>query len=395
MNGAFHLAWLYVAFNRSKTLLLAGAIAIAAFVPWSLHIVVNRASEALLARSATTPLIIGGRGSALELTLSTLYFRPSAELHLSGSELASIETSRLATVVPIHCRFSARGYPVVGTSLDYLPFRDLTFASGRGFSLLGECVVGSEVAGKLGLQPGDSIVTTPANAFDIAGEYPLKLNITGVLEQSWTPDDEAVFVDIKTAWIIEGLGHGHEDLSTATNSPDILANSGTNVVAGASLFQFREITPDNVATFHFHGDPADFPLTSAILLPSDEKAATLLMGRYVGDDARSQIIVPAKVIDGLMQTVFAVKAFVIVLIVLVGVATIVMCVFVVMLSLRLRRGEFQTLMRIGASRGFVAALPAIEVAIVLVVAFGTAALLAGLTGHYATTLGRLLISTQG
>ena len=394
MNGAFYLAWRYLTFNRTKAFLLAGAIALVAFVPWALQIIVDRASEELLARAEHTPLVLGSRKSALELTLSTLYFRTAKGDQFQFGELGSIDTSGLGTAIPIHCKFSAREFPVVGTSLDYFPFRRLKLEEGRNFSLLGECIVGSQVAQRLNLKPGAPLVTTPENAFDIAGEYPLKMKVAGVLAPSWSPDDNAVFVDIKTAWIIEGLGHGHQELNPASNPNDVLASDGTNIVASASVFQYQEITPKNMASFHFHGDNSNFPLTSAIVVPNDAKAGTILQGRYLDTDATAQLVDPMKVIDGLMQTVFAVRAFVVVLILLVSIATCVTTVFVVMLSLRLRKGEFQTMARIGASRRFILALPAIEVTIVIVVAILAAGVLAWSAGHYATDLGRALISSS-
>jgi putative ABC transport system permease protein len=52
-----------------------------------------------------------------------------------------------------------------------------------------------------------------------------------VLERAHTPDDLAVFVDIKTAWVIEGIGHGHQDLSRETDGTLIMQRSESGVVA--------------------------------------------------------------------------------------------------------------------------------------------------------------------
>ncbi len=38
---------------------------------------------------------------------------------------------------------------------------------------------------------GESIMSASENLFDIAGEYPLKMKIVGVLRPSGTPDDRA------------------------------------------------------------------------------------------------------------------------------------------------------------------------------------------------------------
>ena len=93
------------------------------------------------------------------------------------------------------------------------------------------------------------------------------MKVAGVLKPTGTPDDLAVFVDIKTAWVIEGLAHGHQDLSRPEASPGVLRTEGTRIVANASVVEYNEITPENVASFHFHGDPATFPITSVIVIP--------------------------------------------------------------------------------------------------------------------------------
>ena len=111
----------------------------------------------------------------------------------------------VALAIPLHARFQARGYPVVGTNLDYFEFRGLDLAEGRLVGLLGECVIGAGVARKLGIGAGDSLITSPETVFDLAGVYPLKMRVTGVLAFSDSPDDHAIFVDVKTTWVIEGL----------------------------------------------------------------------------------------------------------------------------------------------------------------------------------------------
>src|SRR5690606_26661319 len=101
------------------------------------------------------------------------------------------------------------------TSLDYFEFRTLRQREGTLPLMLGDCVVGAEVAQALGLHPGDALVSDPENVFNLAGAYPLKMHVAGVLEPRATDDDRAVFVDIKTAWVIAGLGHGHQDMTQA------------------------------------------------------------------------------------------------------------------------------------------------------------------------------------
>ena len=139
------------------------------------------------------------------------------------------------------------------------------------FGVVGECVIGSNVARRLDIQPGDSLISSPESFFDFAGVYPLKMDIVGVLGQSDTPDDDAVFVDIKTTWIIMRLGHGHQDLAQVYDPTLVLERSDSSVTAGAKLFMYNQISDDNMESFHFLGDTKDYPITSIIFVPNSQE----------------------------------------------------------------------------------------------------------------------------
>ena len=82
--------------------------------------------------------------------------------------------------------------------MDYFEFRNLKISEGRNLQFVGECVIGSSVAEELNLSPGDSIISSPENYFDLAGVYPLKMTVVGILGKSGSADDKAVFTDLKT-----------------------------------------------------------------------------------------------------------------------------------------------------------------------------------------------------
>ena len=235
--------------------------------------------------------------------------------------------------------------------------RGLRLDSGRHLGTLGECVLGARVASSLGISPGDHVISSPESVFDIAGVYPLKMPVAGVLAFSDSPDDDAIFVDVKTTWVIEGIGHGHQDMSKPEAAPGVLAVEGSNVVANASVVQYNEITPENIDSFHFHGDLSELPITAVIVVPPDQKSSALLQGRYQGDDETAQIVPPATVMDELLETILTVERFVVAGAVIVGMATLAYAALVFMLSLRLRRREVETLFKIGGSRLSVAHFP--------------------------------------
>lgn len=367
MKHAFQLAWRYVLYHRFKSLLMVFCIVLTLLMPIALSILLASFNRQIVARAEATPLLVGAKGSRVDLTMHALYFKTKAPGTLPYGERKT--TNDRGTVIPIHVRVTARKVPVVGTSLDYFEFRNIGLAQGDGLVRLGDCVLGSNVARKLGLKPGDSLLTDPENVFAFAGPEPLKMRVNGILEPTQTPDDDAIFVDIKTSWVIEGLIHGHTEAETLDQG-DLLENEvddGT-ITAAPSVRPYLEITDDNIGSFHFHGSTDEFPVTALVVVPDDLKSEALLLGRYLGDDAAAQISEPLQVVQELMSLVFRVRQFFNVNAILISISTCLLLFLVILLSIRLRKGEMETMFKIGCGRGTMAALVLAELSIVFVVA---------------------------
>ena len=391
MRDILYMAWRYLAYNRIKTIILILSITLIVFLPAGLKILVGQSAESLTSRAEATPLIIGAKGSPLELALNSLYFESDTPPKVTFAESKRVTDSGLATAIPLYTRFKARQFPIVGTTLDYFTFRNLDVSKGRKMAVLGECVIGADVANSLKLAPGQHIVSSPESVFDIAGVYPLKMKVVGILSPTGTPDDRIVLVDLKTAWIIEGLAHGHQDMSKPEAAAGVLKREGNTVIANASVMQYNEITPDNMDSFHFHGDTSGFPITTIIAVPNDEKAGTLLQGKYLADEERVQIVEPSTVMDELLGTILTVQNYVIAAVVVIGFSTLMTAVLVFMLSLRLRKREIETMHRIGGSKARVLGLLSTEVTVVLLLGFSFAGLLTLLASQFGAQLIRLFI----
>jgi putative ABC transport system permease protein len=376
VSGALFLGWRYLVFHKLKTGILAASITLMLFLPAATRLLVNDSAVALTSRADQTPLLVGAAGSPLELVLSSLYFHAEQPPELPFASFLELRDTGWAKAIPLNTRFHSRGSPIVGTSLDYFRFRSLDLAAGRLMGMLGECVIGANVAARQSAGVGDSLVSSPETVFDIAGVYPLKMTIAGVLAPNGSADDDAIFVDYKTTWVIQGLGHGHQDLVNPGAASGVLNRKEGMVTANASVVQYAEITLENVAEFHFHGTTGDFPLNSVIVVPADEKSGALLRGRYQDNEQGLQMIVPSSVLNDLLDTVFTVQNYVILALAILSLATIAVITLVFLLSQQLRRGEFHTLSRIGASRAYIATLIASEVGFVFI---GSILLASGLT----------------
>ncbi|MFT5129755.1 MAG: putative ABC transport system permease protein [Rhodothermales bacterium] len=385
MKGTLLLTWRYLAHHRAKTTIMLAALTITFFLPMALHVAIGHYESELSARAKSTPLLIGATGNRYDLVLKSLYFSAETPASISMAVVDDIRSSSLADPIPLHIRFTASGKPLIGTSIDYFDFRNLRPASGSLPLLLGDCVLGAEVAADLGLVPGDRLLSDQSSLYNIASIYPLRMHVAGILAASGTPDDHAIFADIKTTWIIEGTGHGHNELE----GNEILQAQPGKIVGSAAVREYSEISSDNLGSFHFHGPPESYPVTAAIALPYSQKAATILKARYHMRE-REQLLEPAIVIRELMGIVFRVKRFFDANFALVSLSTLLFLTLIILLSLRLRQREMATMFRIGCSHLTVFRLQAAEIAIILLLSLALAAGLAAILRLLAPRLVLLL-----
>ena len=366
--GWLRLALKYIAYHKFKSLILIACIFLTAFLPIAINLLLKKFDEKIVSRAAETPVVIGAKGSGLDLTLHTLYFKTSVDETIPFSHTNDIRETGWAKPIPVYSRFTAKkDFPIVGTTLDYFDFRDLSIETGDGLVTLGDCVIGSKVAEKAGITVGESLISDRKNMLDIAGSTPLKMHVRGILKPSNTPDDWCIFVDLKTAWVIEGLGHGHEELADETSDLKIIGRDENKIVASAAVRPYLEINDNNIDSFHFHGNISEFPVSSVIAIAPDKKSETLLIGRYETGVDDAQIVVPLNEVNQLMSIVFRVKQFFDANAFLIAISTFLLLFLVVLLSLKLRSREMDTMFRLGCSRGTIALLQVGEMAIVFLV----------------------------
>ena len=367
MRGILRLTWRYLTFNKVKSAILLICLTITIFLPLAMQRLIHVYEAKMGERARSTPLIVGAKGDRFDLVLSSLYLRSEPPEPITARDLDELREYGRSESIPLYLGFSAGGKPIVGTTTDYFHFRNLQPAAGTLPLQLGDAVIGSAVAAALDLAPGDSILSDEASLIDLAGAYPLKMPVVGVLAPSDSPDDDAVFVDLKTAWVIAGIGHGHSDLADPEQSGFVADRSEDSITANPAVVTFNEITDDNIDTFHFHSARSELPITSIITIPNSDKDRTLIKGRY-SVSPRTQLLVPREVVDELMGLVFRVKRFFDGSLYLVLLSTVLFLALVILLSMRIRKRERQTMFLIGCDRLTVLWIQVAEFAILIGIA---------------------------
>lgn len=348
MSGVLWLTLHYLRAHPIRTIVMVASLSVALVLPLAAGTLFEHYEAELRSRAAGTPLILGARGKRFDLVLTSLWFRSARLDPVKYAHVDEVNDSELAVAIPIHSRFTARGHPLVATSREYYERRRLALAAGLEPAFVGEALLGANVAAATGLGVGDALFSDPEDTYDISKGAATKLGVKGVLAPTGGPDDDAVFVDIKTAWVLEGVAHGHQQ---AEELPDdlLLGKSDERIVVSPALIEHNELTAKNADSFHIHGDPGDLSVTAILIFPRDLKSGTILKSR-INAEGDVQVLSPARVVDDLVSFVFRIKRVFDAVSLLLLVATAALVTLLLVLSSRMRVREMEALHRIGAGR---------------------------------------------
>ena len=125
IKNSLFIAYRYLMYHWVRTVILVTALAVIIFVPLLLDMVVDESQKRLNKRAESTPLILGEKGSALDLAVNSLYFIAKRPGDITVADTRAIDDSDLGYAIPLYTRFSAGKRRIVGTTLDYIDFRNL------------------------------------------------------------------------------------------------------------------------------------------------------------------------------------------------------------------------------------------------------------------------------
>ncbi|MDR1164287.1 MAG: ABC transporter permease [Deltaproteobacteria bacterium] len=205
MRALLRLA-LQSAWNRRFTLFLVLlSIALSTILLVGLERVRGQARSSFVQAIAGTDLVVGARGSSIQLILYAVFHLGGATNNMGYDSYKAIAADpKVAWTIPLSMGDSHKGYPVVGTDGNFFIYfrhrRDsaLALSSGRVFGDIFEAVVGSEVAQRLGYKTGDSILLSHGSGevTVLHGDKPF--TVVGVLAPTGSPVDRSIYVTLES-----------------------------------------------------------------------------------------------------------------------------------------------------------------------------------------------------
>jgi putative ABC transport system permease protein len=151
-------------------------------------------------------LVIGAKGSPLQLILSSIYHVDFPTGNVPLEEVARWRQHPLVeTVIPIALGDSVAGFRIVGTEHAYAEHYGGELSAGRLWEAPFEATIGSAVAAATGLGVGDTLVGShglapggPVHADEV-------YTVVGVLEPTASVLDRLVLTPIDSVWLVHGF----------------------------------------------------------------------------------------------------------------------------------------------------------------------------------------------
>ena len=154
-------------------------------------------------------LVVGAKGSPLQLILSTIYHVDYPTGNISYDDAKRIGKNPLVTrTIPIALGDNYKSFRIVGTTADYASLYDGSLqAGGALWSADFEVTIGNKVAEATGLKVGDRFAGVHGfiETDHTHGDH--QYTITGIFNRTGTVLDQVILTNISSVWRI----HEHED----------------------------------------------------------------------------------------------------------------------------------------------------------------------------------------
>ena len=292
-------------------------------------------------------LVVGAKGSPLQLILSSVYHVdiPTGNISLADAALVS-QHPMVAATIPLALGDTFQGYRIVGTNADYPKHYQAELATGEFWQRPLEAVLGAQVVQGTGLTTNSEFIGSHGvGGKSLLGHTEHPFHVVGILKPTGTALDRLILTSIESVHEI----HSHHGGKPTANPPSTAANNPAKEIT-ALLVKFR--TP-----------------VAAVMLPRQINAQTSM-----------QAAAPAFEVARLLELVgTGIEVIKIVAYILLAIAAL--SIFIALYSaLQKRQFDIAIMRTLGASKGRIFCLILFEGILLSVI--GT--LLGIMFGHLAT-----------
>ncbi len=206
------LAWAWIRFRPLGASLNVALLALGTATIALLMMASQQFEQRLSADADAVDMVVGAKGSPMQLVLSTVFHVDAPVGNVSAEEARFLEQhAMIEEVIPMALGDGFRGYRIVGTDTSYLDLYGAEVAEGRLWDEPLEAVFGAVAAAQTGLGLGDRFVGEHGLG-GVGGpthdEFPY--DVVGLLAPTGSVVDRLVFTSVATVQLVHGMDPDHD-----------------------------------------------------------------------------------------------------------------------------------------------------------------------------------------
>jgi len=253
-------------------------------------------------------LVIGAKGSPLQLILSSMYHidAPTGNITIKNvMPYLNAKNPYIKMAVPLSLGDSYRGYRIVGTSANLLELYQAKVRTGRSFRDVMEVLAGAGAAEELGLKIGSTFQSSHGLIEDanlVHGGHPFK--VVGILKPSGAAIDQLLLTPAQSIWEVHehaGMGTPAPEAEEEAPAEDSLAHEHAEATKQMGTMALTNQEDDHLNEDHEHGKPQmqsiinypDKEITSLLLQFNGHNIMTLNLQRMINQNTKMQAATPA------------------------------------------------------------------------------------------------------
>jgi putative ABC transport system permease protein len=245
--NAFVITWSYLKSKPLNTVLNILLLSMGIGVITTLLLFNNQFQEKMSQNSRGIDLVVGAKGSPLQLVLCSVFHIDFPTGNIKLSEAEKLSKNRLVKkAIPMALGDSYQNFRIVGTDTAYVNLFDSKLKDGKWWSADLEVVAGSDVAEALQLKVGDTFASAHGLTEDGHAHEENLYKIVGILEPTHSVADNLLFTNVESIWRVHDLPDSTREITSllikfrnpiaALQLPRMI-NTYTNMQAASPAFE--------------------------------------------------------------------------------------------------------------------------------------------------------------
>lgn len=217
------IAWKNIWFKPLNTILSVLLLTASVSIITVLILLQKQFEEQFSSSMDNIDLVLGAKGSPLQLVLSSVYQIDAPPGNINYLEAKKwMDNPFVESAIPLAYGDNFKGYKIVGTTPEYVAKFGGTISNGKIFKNDFEVVIGSKIAANLNIKVGDTFLGTHGDAEEGEVHEDKPYKVVGIISKTDKILDNLILSNIESVWNMHdhdheahdhaaGSDHNHED----------------------------------------------------------------------------------------------------------------------------------------------------------------------------------------